>query len=85
MRLEHEAKLLKQMRCRWWAPVLETGREGDDLYLVMSYVPGASLQARLSEGPLGVDEAVQLGRCLCEALDELHARRDYIAMSHRAT
>ena len=42
-------------------------------YLVMEYVDGPTLAARLSRGPLAPTEAARLARDLAEALDAVHA------------
>lgn len=41
-------------------------------FLVMEYLEGGSLEQRLSEGPLAVDEAVSITLALCEALMVAH-------------
>ena len=47
--------------------------EGGD-FIVMEYVEGETLTARLAQGPLPVREAVQTGIQVADALDEAHAR-----------
>ncbi len=75
MRLEHEARLLRRVRNRWLAPVLDFGWEGDLLYLVSGRAPGVSLAQRLQAGPLDVRDALTVGRCLFSALRDLHRHR----------
>ena len=41
-------------------------------FLVMEYVDGQSLQARIEAGPMAEGEAVRIGIELCEALAEFH-------------
>jgi eukaryotic-like serine/threonine-protein kinase len=49
--------------------------EADDrAYIVMEFVEGRTLSARLAEGALPVGEAVAIGLQLAEALDAAHAR-----------
>ena len=72
MRLEHEASVLRKLASPWASPLLDLGRAGDCLYLVRPFVPGASLQARLRRGPLGLADALTVGRCLSSALKEMH-------------
>ena len=50
--------------------------EGDRLYLIMQYVPGATLDARLrTGGPLAEGEAVGIGAAVAEVLAFLHAQQ----------
>jgi serine/threonine-protein kinase len=51
--------------------VLETP---DGLVIVMEYVPGESVAARLARGPLPVEEAVRVGLQIADALTEAHDR-----------
>jgi tetratricopeptide (TPR) repeat protein/tRNA A-37 threonylcarbamoyl transferase component Bud32 len=51
----------------------EIGHEGDVDFLVMEYVEGENLAARLGQGPLAVDEALVIGEQLAEALAAAHA------------
>ena len=44
-------------------------------YLVMEYLDGASLSARLERGPLPVDQAVDIGLQVAKGLAAAHARR----------
>jgi len=74
MRLEHEAQVLSRIKSGALAPVLGHGADGDQFYLVMPFVPGITLQARLREGPLSMMEAITLGRALLNALSAAHAK-----------
>ena len=44
MRLEHEAHVLSQIKNGRSAPLLDSGAEGDQVYLVLPFVPGITLQ-----------------------------------------
>ncbi|WP_237245038.1 MULTISPECIES: serine/threonine-protein kinase [Sorangium] len=44
------------------------------LYLAMEWLEGEDLSRRLGRGPLGVDEGVEVARCVAEALGAAHAR-----------
>jgi signal transduction histidine kinase/DNA-binding response OmpR family regulator len=72
MRLEHEASVLRQLAGPWASPLLDLNWAGDCLYLVRPFMPGASLQARLRRGPLGLADSLTVGRCLLTALNEIH-------------
>ena len=64
MRLEHEAHVLSQIKNGLFTPLLDYGSAGDQVYLVMPFIPGVTLQARLRQGPLDVPDAITLGRAL---------------------
>ena len=46
----------------------------DGLIIVMEYLPGGTLTARLRGGPLSVDDAVEVGEQIAEALAHAHAQ-----------
>ena len=56
-------------------PLLDSGEADGLLYFVMPYVEGESLRARLvREGPLPLDDAVQIAREVADALSHAHGR-----------
>lgn len=55
-------------------PLLDVGYAEDRLYVVMSFVPGITLEQRLLEGPLPVPQSLSVAGCLLGALREVHAR-----------
>jgi two-component system sensor kinase len=73
MRLEHEAQVLRDIRSPWFAPLLHLGRQQDQLYLVMPFLPGVTLEDRIGQGPLSVADTLTVGRCLMTALQEAHS------------
>ncbi len=74
MRLEHEAHVLAQVKHGPFAPLLDHGSADDQIYLVMPFIPGITLQARLRQGPLNVQDTLTLGRALLTALGAAHGR-----------
>jgi two-component system sensor kinase len=72
LRLEHEAQVLRNVRSPWFAPLLHLGRDDGRLYMVLPYLPGISLEQRLTGGPLSVTDTLTVGRCLMTALGEAH-------------
>ena len=46
--------------------------EGNDAWIIMELVAGASLAERLRRGPLPIDRVVELGRQIAEGLDHAH-------------
>jgi PAS domain S-box-containing protein len=73
MRLEHEAGVLRQISSSRIAPLLHIGEEDNQIFLAMGFVPGLTLEDRLKEGALSVPDAIELGRLLMEALQEVHS------------
>ncbi|MEO6192202.1 MAG: serine/threonine-protein kinase [Thermoanaerobaculia bacterium] len=52
--------------------ILDTGQEGDRLYLVMDLVPGTSLDRRLKQGRPSLSEAFMVMRGICRGLAQGH-------------
>ena len=72
MRLEHEAQVLAQIKDEL-TPLLDHSTADGQVYLVMPFIPGTTLQARLRKGPLGVSDTITLGRAILTALGAAHA------------
>ena len=73
MRLRHEAETLGRLRHPSLAPLLGMGQESGWVYLSMPYIEGRTLEERLAGGPLGVDDALTVGRRTLGALAAIHA------------
>jgi serine/threonine protein kinase len=73
MRLEHEADVLRRVSSSVLTPVLEFGRDGDLLYLVMPRVPGVTLEQVLVERALSAREALTVGMDVLRSLAAAHA------------
>jgi len=71
-RLEREAKALAAASHPNIAGIFGLETAGDKLYLVLEYVDGESLAARLSRGPLPLDEALELAEQVAEGLEAAH-------------
>jgi serine/threonine-protein kinase len=55
--------------------VIDVGRsEGGLLYLVMDFVDGELLSARIDRGPMAADEVVRLARAMAQGLQHAHER-----------
>jgi serine/threonine protein kinase/Flp pilus assembly protein TadD len=79
MRFLTEARAASALRSSNIAAIFDIGQhEGAD-YIVMEYVEGEVLSARVRRGPLGVREAVDLASQIADALIEAHGR----AIVHR--
>jgi serine/threonine protein kinase len=55
-------------------PLFDVGRQGDIDFLVMEYVEGETLAARLARGPLPVAQALAYARAMADALGHAHRR-----------
>ena len=73
-RFEREARATAGLSHPNVVTVHDSGVEGHTAYIVMELLPGPSLAERLVEGPLPVDEVVEVGRQVASALDAAHAR-----------
>jgi serine/threonine protein kinase len=73
-RFEREERLLARLgEAEGFVPFLGSGESAWGPYIVMPYVSGGTLEARLRRGPLAIDEAVALGRSVAAALGRAHA------------
>ncbi|MGG5257169.1 protein kinase domain-containing protein [Phycicoccus avicenniae] len=73
-RFEREARVTAGISHPNVVTVHDTGVEGDTAYLVMELLPGPSLAEQVADGPLPVDEVVEVGRQVASALEAAHAR-----------
>ena len=71
-RFAREAQILQQLDHPGIVRLIDSGRDGDTLYLAMELVEGVSLLAVRRQGPLGFHPLVQLGVQVAEALSFLH-------------
>jgi serine/threonine protein kinase len=78
-RLAREARALQQVHHANLVQVLDSGVIDTRAYLVMTYVDGSTLEARLRGGPLAPGAAASLGAEMASALAYIHAR----GMVHR--
>ena len=73
-RLLNEARAASMLRSPNIAVTYDIGEEGGTDFIVMEYVDGELLSARVAKGPLPVREVVEIGLQVADALDEAHAR-----------
>jgi serine/threonine-protein kinase len=71
-RFEREVQLIAQLQHPRILPVYDFGQTGDFTYLVMRLVETGTLADRLEEGPLDIDQAIQVLDQLAGALDYAH-------------
>ena len=74
LRFEREAKLLATLNHPNIAQVYGYEESEDQKFLVLEYVEGETLAARLKRGPLPVDEALEIGRQIAEAVEAAHEK-----------
>jgi serine/threonine protein kinase len=68
-----EAKTLARMRHRCIVPIFEVGMSRELPFLASAYIPGSTLADVLERGALGVEDAVEIGADLAEALAHAHS------------
>ena len=69
---EREAQTIANLEHPHILPIYEFGEYDNQLYIVMRYVSGGSLEDMLEEGPLPPPEVLRLGRAVAQALDYAH-------------
>jgi serine/threonine protein kinase len=73
-RFERETRLHAQLGERdGFVPLLDSGTHDGIPFLVMPLVTGGTLRKRLEQGPLDLDDALELGIVLARALGRAHA------------
>lgn len=71
-RFLREAEVLARLRHPHIVQVHAADLDGTTPYLVQDYLPGGTLQERLREGPLPIEEAIALTETLAGALEHAH-------------
>ncbi len=71
--VEHEGQALVRVRSPYTALCYGLERKGDDLFLVMEYIPGDNLSEVCKKRVLSIDEAVRLVERVAEGLEAVHA------------
>lgn len=70
-----EVDILKNLNHMYLPQVLDFLVEGNDIYTVMSYIPGRSFKELLEEGfPFRPNQLIRWGMQLCSALNYLHSQ-----------
>ena len=69
-----EARAVARLNHPNIAAVYDVLEEGERTYIVMEYVEGESLAARIARGPLAPDEVRSIGRQLASALSAAHGQ-----------
>jgi Tol biopolymer transport system component len=71
-RFEREAKAISQLSHPHICALYDVGREGEADYLVMEYLEGETLAARLLKGPVATEQLLKWGVEIADALDKAH-------------
>lgn len=73
-RFEREARAASSLNHPHICALYDIGREGTLDFLVMEFLEGETLAARIAAGPLGVDQVVRYGVEIAAALESAHGR-----------
>ncbi len=71
-RFRREALVLSRLSHPGVATIFDFDVTNGCEFLVMEYVAGGTLQARLEDGPLSLEEVLRLGTAIADALDNAH-------------
>src|SRR5882762_2009365 len=71
-RFEREARVISSLNHPHICTLHDVGSQDGTSYLVMEFVQGESLEARLLKGPLPLKQALECGVQICEALEKAH-------------
>jgi len=71
-RFEREARAISSLNHPHICTLHDVGSQDGTSYLVMEFVQGESLDARLQKGPLPVKQALECGEQICDALEKAH-------------
>ncbi|HEX7078845.1 MAG TPA: protein kinase [Candidatus Eisenbacteria bacterium] len=73
-RFRREAHVLSRLSHPGVATIFDFDTQDGVDFLVMEYVPGGTLQSRLGDGPLDIDEVARIGAEIGDALEDAHRR-----------
>jgi serine/threonine protein kinase len=71
-RFEREARTISSLNHPNICTLHDIGSQDGTTYLVMEYVDGETLEARLRKGPLSLKQALECGMEICDALEKAH-------------
>src|SRR5687767_14917983 len=71
-RFEREARTIASLSHAHICVLHDIGHDADIDFLVMEYLEGETLAARISRGPIGIDEALTIAIAITDALDKAH-------------
>ena len=71
-RFRREALTLSRLSHAGIATVFDFDSAGDRKFLVLEFVPGGTLESRLRQGPLPLDDVRAIGAAIADALENAH-------------
>src|SRR5580704_11795487 len=71
-RFEREARTISSLNHPHICVLHDVGSQNGTDYLVMEYVQGETLEARLQKGPMPLKQALECGMEICDALEKAH-------------
>src|SRR6266550_7374026 len=71
-RFEREARTISSLNHPHICVLHDVGSQNGTDYLVMEYVQGETLEARLLKGPMPLKQALECGMQICDALEKAH-------------
>ena len=74
VRLVNEARALAALEHHNICPVQEIGEHNGQTFIVMSYLEGRTLKDRMAEGPIPLDEALEISRQISAGLAAAHTK-----------
>src|SRR5215471_1817201 len=71
-RFEREARAVSSLNHPHICALYDVGNQDGRAYLVMEYLAGETLAARLAQGPLAIDKVLEYATQIADALDRAH-------------
>ena len=71
-RMEREARAISRLNHPNICTLYDIGSDNGTDYLVLEYIQGETLAARLASGPLPIDETLRIAMQVCDGLDRAH-------------
>src|SRR5262245_36926776 len=73
-RFDREAQTIAALNHPHICTLHDVGRQGEMDFLVMEYLEGETLAARIERGPFALAEAIDIGTQIADALERAHAK-----------
>jgi eukaryotic-like serine/threonine-protein kinase len=71
-RFDRESRVISQLNHPNICALYDVGTDGDRQYLVMEFVEGETLAARIQRGPIPPADVIRLGQAMASGLDAAH-------------